>query len=78
MDEEEFVISSWQQSDFAKVRSGGLSGTMKLASKENIDVNAWLSQQEKEITTPRPEKSEEDILLDDETLTKLIEGDLKS
>lgn len=78
MEEEEIVISSWQQSDFPKDPNGSFSRTIKRgSSKENIDMNAWLIEQDSKLTSKI--KSEDDeIMLDNESLSRLIEGDLKS
>ena len=80
MEEEEVVISSWQQSDFPKDTNDNFPRTIKRgSSKENIDMNAWLSKQDSKIMGSSEMKSEDDeIMLDDELLSKLIEGDLRS
>ena len=79
MEEEEIVISSWQRSDFPKGPNDSLSRTIKRgSSKENIDMNAWLSEQENKNTSIKMKSEDDEILLDDDALSRLIEGDFKS
>ena len=80
MEEEEVVLSSWQQPDFPKDTDDSFPRTIKRgSSKENIDMNAWLSKQDSKIMESSEVKSEHDeVMLDDESLSRLIEGDLRS
>jgi hypothetical protein len=79
MEEEEIVISSWQQSDFPKDPNGSFSRTIKRgSSKENIDMNPWLSEQDRMKNSSKMKSEDDEIMLDDDTLSRLIEGDLKS
>ena len=86
-EEEEIVISSWQQqsklSDFPiKDSNESLLNTMKhRESKENFDMNPWLSEQDsknRKLGQLKLKNEDDEIMLDDDTLSRLIEGDLKS
>jgi hypothetical protein len=77
MEEEEIVISSWQRSDFPKGPNDSFSRTIKRgSSKENIDMNPWLSEQDNKNTSVKSKSEDDEIMLDDDTLSGLIEGDL--
>ena len=76
--EEEIVISTWQRPDLPNDADDSFSGTIKRSSsKENIDMNAWLSQNTKSGEV-ESEDDHEEMALDDESLSWLIEGDMKS
>lgn len=78
MEEEEIVISSWQQSDFPNDRNGNFSKTVeRWSSKENIDMNALMSEQENKMIS-QIKSEDKEMLLNEEVLSQLIEGDLRS
>ena len=86
MEEDEFVISSWQRPDSptelkeaTEKRFINQKPTGK-ASKENVDnLNLWLDSGENNRNTKlNKDDSEDEVSLDDDVLSRLIEGDLKS
>lgn len=78
MEEDEIVISSWQRDDFPK-DPNEIIGRRPLrdnASKENVDLNAWLAVEEsKDLRVASHDSEDDEIILDDDVMSRLIEGD---
>ena len=87
MEEDEFVISSWQRSDSPTELKEATEKRFinqkpsDKGSKENVDnLNLWLDSGEnnRNMKFKKDNSEDDEVSLDDDVLSRLIEGDLKS